>query len=283
MPAAGFFRIIFLAGLIFLFISANSDVCSGNPTYSKIINRKIFADTPPPPEKPVRSILKPAPAPSIESVLKLKGIIYNPDGDSMAIFEISERKTEVLATEGDVIENAYLKKINEFDVVFSYDSRDVRFSLPKPQSDKGVITVRDTQVKVVPSGKEPSTSQPGLISSSSTASEIPSPQQPISVNFRDITEKIRSDPSALASLSVTPFIQDGKVEGFVVNRIPETGISAQLGIQPGDVIKRVNGTLIDSLSRAYAVYNTILNSGSKLVTVEIVRKGQPLILTYRLE
>lgn len=252
--------------------------------YSKIINRKIFADTPPPPQKPIRSILKPAPEPSLESIIGLKGIIYNPDGDSFAIVEVLGRKTEVLLNEGDIIENAYLKKINEFDVEFSYNGKDIKLVLPKPQTDKGAVVIKEA-AKVVPvaAARTPEAPFAQVGGTSYTETIVPAPQQPKSINLNEIAEKLRSDPAMLSSVSVTPYIQDGRVEGFVVNRIPEGTISAQIGIQPGDVIKRVNGVLIDSLAKAYAVYNNIQNSQTKLVTVEIIRNGQPLILTYRLE
>lgn len=275
----------FMVLFIVLCFPVGSFLCSGKTDYSRIINRKIFADTPPPPQKPAVSILKPAPLPSLDSVISLKGIIFNPDGDSLAIVQISSKgNAEILLGEGDVIENAYLKKINESGVVFLYDGKEVVINLPKPQVDKGGIVIKDSPVKVLP---QPPVVSEGKTSTSAVSSgsqpAIPAPEQPRNININEISERLRSDPSLLAQVSVTPYIQDGKVEGFVVNRVPETGISAQLGIQAGDVIKRVNGTLIDSLSRAYAVYNNILASQTKLVTVEILRNGQPLILTYRLE
>ena len=269
---------------LFLLAIYGFDLYAGRSDYSKIINRRIFADPPPVPEKQARSILKPEGIAALDSIISLKGIIFNPEGDSFAIVWINEKKIEALLSEGDIIENAFLKKINNFDVVFLYGGADVRMVLPKPQAGSSGIVIKDTQVKVVPPAQtEKSTVVPQEVASAVSGSSIPSPQAPRSVNLNEIAEKFRSDPSLIASVSVTPFIQNGMVEGFVVNRVPETGISAQLGIQPGDVIKRVNGTLIDSLSRAYAVYNNVINSSSKLVTVEIIRGGQSLILTYRLE
>ncbi|MCM8815731.1 MAG: PDZ domain-containing protein [Candidatus Omnitrophica bacterium] len=177
-----------------------------------------------------------------------------------------------------------MKEINETSVIFLYDGEDVKINLPKPQPATSGIVVKDTHVKVVPLAQtEKAAVMPEQGSSLVSTSSIPSPVEPKSINLNEITEKLRSDPSLIASVSITPFIKDGAVEGFVVNRIPETGVSAQLGIQPGDIIKRVNGTPIDSLSKAYSVYNTAINSPSRIVTVEIIRDGKPLILTYRLE
>ena len=261
-------------------------LCEGKSDYSKIINSKIFADPVPVQQKPVRSILRPAPVPSLDSILSLKGIIYNPDGDSWAIVEKIATKTELLLNQGDIVENAKLLKIDQTSVVFLYDEKEITLNLPKPQTDKAGITIKDTSVKVIPPSQSSQTVSGVQISSTLAGNpniEIPAPQQPKVLNLNEITEKIRSDPSLLASVSVTPYIQDGRVEGFTVNRIPESGIFSQVGIQPGDVIKRVNGTVIDSLSKAYAVYNNVINSSSKLVTVEILRNGQPILLNYKLE
>jgi len=261
-------------------------LCEGKSDYSKIINSKIFADPVPVQQKPVHSILRPAPVPSLDSILSLKGIIYNPDGDSWAIVEKIATKTELLLNQGDIVENAKLLKIDQTSVVFLYDEKEITLNLPKPQTDKAGITIKDTSVKVIPPSQSFQTVSGVQISSTLAGNpniEIPAPQQPKVLNLNEITEKIRSDPSLFASVSVTPYIQDGRVEGFTVNRIPESGIFSQVGIQPGDVIKRVNGTVIDSLSKAYAVYNNVINSSSKLVTVEILRNGQPILLNYRLE
>ena len=253
--------------------------------YSKILNRKIFADPPPPPEKPVRSILKPAPVPSLDSLISVKGIIYSPDGESRAIIEIVAKRVETLATEGDIIENARLIRIDENNLVFYYDDKEITLNLSKPQIDsKSGIAIKDTSVKLA-SGQPSTTatsSATGTVVASSSSS-IPVPQQPKNINLNALIDQVRSDPTAMSNISVTPYIEDGKVSGFTVNRIPEGGIYSQIGVQPGDVIKRVNGTLIDSLSKAYAVYNNIVSSQTKLVTVEILRNGQPMILTYRLD
>ncbi|HOK80923.1 MAG TPA: type II secretion system protein N [bacterium] len=262
--------------LVFSSFSAND--------YSLILKRKIFADPPPSPQKPVRSILKPTPSPSLESLITLKGIIYSPDADSRAIIEILSKKAETLIAEGDIIENARLVKINENNVIFYYDDKEITLNLPKPQIDsKSGIAVKDTSIKVATSlpSTETTLSATGPITSSS--SSVPVPQQPKNINLNALLDQVRSDPSVFSNISVTPFIEEGRVEGFTVNRIPEGGMYSQIGVQPGDVIKRVNGTLIDSLSKAYAVYNNIINSQTKLVTVEILRNGQPMILTYRLD
>ena len=253
--------------------------------YSKILNRKIYADPPPPPEKPVRSILKPAPVPSLDSLISVKGIIYSPDGESKAIIEIKSKKVETLATEGDIIENARLIRIDENNLVFYYDDKEITLNLSKPQIDsKSGIAIKDTSVKLA-SGQPSTTatsSATGTVVASSSSS-IPVPQQPKNINLNALIDQVRSDPAAMSNISVTPYIEDGMVSGFTVNRIPEGGMYSQIGVQPGDVIKRVNGTLIDSLSKAYAVYNNIVSSQTKLVTVEILRNGQPMILTYRLD
>ncbi|MGB9642752.1 MAG: hypothetical protein ACP5JO_02080 [Candidatus Ratteibacteria bacterium] len=248
------------------------------------MRRKIFADPVPPPQTPVKSILKPSPAPPLESLITLKGIIYSPDTDSKAIIEIVSKRSETLIVEGDIIENARLVKINENNVIFYYDDKEITLSLPKPQIDsKSMITLKDTSVKSPPilSSTETTLSATGTVTSLS--SSVPIPQQPRNINLSALIDQVRNDPSAFSNISVTPYIEEGRVGGFTVNRIPEGGMYSQIGLQPGDVIKRINGTLIDSLSKAYAVYNNIINSQTKLVTVEILRNSQPMILTYRLE
>lgn len=267
--------------IVLIFLISFFSICYGKTKYSEILDRKIFADTPPAPQRSVTSILKQSPLPSLESIISLKGVIYCPDGESKAIIGITDKKAEILCEEGDIIENAKILKINEAGVVFLYDDKEVLINLVKPQASSAGISVKDTPVKIVPS----TPSLPVVPSVPSTVSgiSVPKPEQPRDIKLNDIVEKFRSDPNLISAVSVTPYIQEGKVGGFVINRIPEASIIADIGIQAGDIIKRVNGVLIDSLGKAYAVYNNIVKSQSKIATVEILRNGQPLLLTYRLE
>ncbi len=275
---------VFLCAAVLVFLGSCFSVCSGKSKYSEILDRKIFADTPPPPQRPATSILKPLPLPSLDSLITLKGIIYSPDGGSKAIIQISARKTDFLCEEGDIIENARIIKINESGLVFLYDDKEISLTLQKPQSGTPAISVKDTSVKIVPSSSTTSTVLSPVSSTSSGSSvSIPSPQQPRDIKLNDIVEKFRSDPKLISSIGITPYIQEGKVEGFTVNRIPDSSIIAETGIQEGDTIRRVNGVLIDSIGKAYAVYHGILKSQSKIATLEILRNGQPIMLTYRLE
>lgn len=277
-----FEKIGFTIFVMIFFVSFSTSFAKTN--HSEILKRGIFADTPPPPQRQVTSILKPISLPPVDSLLTLKGIIYSSDGESKVIVEIISRKCEVLCEEGDVIENAKILKINESEVVFLYDDKEVSLALQKPQTGSPAISVRDTSVKVVPSTSALTSDSSAIPSrASGIGASVPVPEHPRDLKINDIVEKFRSDPNLLASVSVTPHIQDGKVEGFMINRVPEGLADSGIGIQAGDVIRRVNGVLIDSLGKAYAVYNGVLKSQSKLATVEILRSGQPMMLTYRLE
>jgi len=261
-----------------------SSLSYGKTKYSEILDRKIFADTPPQPQKNVTSILKPAPLPPLESIITLKGIIYCPDGKSKVIIQINSKKTEVLCEQEDIIENAKIIRINESNLVFLYDDKEVILGLQKPNLGTSAISIKDSPVKAIPYGT--TYSQGSSVASTgifNTSDNIPKPDQPRNIKINDIVEKFRSDPSLFANVSVSPYIQEGRVEGFAINKIPEGINAGDVGIQVGDVIKRVNGVLIDSLGKAYAVYTGLTKSQSKLATVEILRNGQPIILTYRLD
>ena len=119
---------------------------------------------------------------------------------------------------------------------------------------------------------------------SSDTVDSQSPQEPlppVELDFDEALQSLKSDLGLLASLNITPYMQDGKVNGFIVNNIPSNSLPSQLGIRNGDVVQRVNGVLIDSVNRGYQLFSTLSSSKTSSVTVEILRSGNPLTLTYR--
>jgi parallel beta-helix repeat protein len=84
----------------------------------------------------------------------------------------------------------------------------------------------------------------------------------------------------LAQVSIWPFINAGKIGGFKVNEIEQEAVVKKLGINEGDVINTVNGKTIDSLAKAYEVYQQIRKE--PIIKLGIKRQQQEIALAYHI-
>lgn len=256
----------------------------GMADYSIILKRNIFAEPPPPPKPPAvpekNSILKPAPPPSLDSLIELKGIIYFPGGSSFAVIKGKKKNEEVVYKEGDIVENAEILKVTENEVVFLYNGKEERIELKKDLVPAGTMEVGSGVSAMVP---ESTSSQVNGQVFNPVAVVAPEFKEPLTVDFEKTIADLKGDKELIKNLNVAPLIQEGKVDGFRVSNIPSGSLPYKYGFRDGDVLRRVNGIFIDSMAKGFSVYNQIVKEKTSLVTVEVLRNSAPIVLTFRLK
>jgi general secretion pathway protein C len=87
-------------------------------------------------------------------------------------------------------------------------------------------------------------------------------------------------PRILAETAVTPVLEDGRVVGVQVARLPEGSLLTDAGLRAGDVIKQINGTEIDGMATLVGLWPR-LQAASELRAV-VLRNGQPISLIVSL-
>jgi general secretion pathway protein C len=87
-------------------------------------------------------------------------------------------------------------------------------------------------------------------------------------------------PRILAETTAVPVMDDGRVTGLALTRIPESSLLTDAGLQAGDVLTEVNGTIVDSLASLMALYPK-LQSATDLQAV-VLRNGQPVRISVTL-
>lgn len=85
----------------------------------------------------------------------------------------------------------------------------------------------------------------------------------------------------LRSVLIQPNLVNGKTDGFVVRRIQPGSLLAQMGLQRGDVIKRVNRTPLDSPEKGLQIMQQLREA--RQVSIDLERAGQPLSFAYEIE
>jgi len=257
----------------------------GAQDYSIILKRNIFAEPPPkPPVVEKTPILKPAPPPSLSSLIDIAGIIYFPDGGSFVVVKSKKGNEEIVLKEGDVIENATLMKIEEDGVVFLYDGKEERFSLRQEDNSGMMVSVAPGLSVKIDEGmeaKKEGKTEAQIVNP--TATVVPEFTEPVFVNLNTALNELRNDKELFKKVNVVPKLNEGKVDGFQVNNLPPDSLPYKYGFRDGDIIRRVNGIFIDSIAKGFSVYNQIIKEKAELVTVEVIRNNSPIVLTFRLK
>lgn len=88
-------------------------------------------------------------------------------------------------------------------------------------------------------------------------------------------------PRILAETTIAPVMEDGRVTGVQVARLPEGSLLTDAGLRAGDVITEINGTQIDGMATLVGLWPR-LQAASELRAV-VVRNGQPVSLLVSLK
>jgi type II secretion system protein C len=239
---------------------------------SVILRRNIFTAPlpPPPPKVETTSILKPPPLPSLETLIEIIGIVYFPEGSSFVIIKDKKANTENIFKEGERVGESKIVKILMDKVIFEYDGKNITLNLENKSIGTPLIVSKEETSKITISPKVPETPK------------IPENIITMDVDYSKTINTLINDRNLIENLNLIPNVNEGKVEGFRVLNLPENSIPYQYGLRNGDIVRRVNGIVIDSINTAFNIYNQIKNSNVQIVTVEILRDNKPILLTYRL-
>jgi type II secretion system protein C len=87
-------------------------------------------------------------------------------------------------------------------------------------------------------------------------------------------------PRILAETALAPVLEEGRVVGLQVTRLPEGSLLTDAGLRTGDVLARINDTEIDGMATLIGLWPR-LQTASELRAV-VVRNGQPFSLLVSL-
>lgn len=77
---------------------------------------------------------------------------------------------------------------------------------------------------------------------------------------------------------IVPAFKDGQAQGFKLFSIRPDSIYSKIGVQNGDVIRRINGFDLNSPEKALEVYSKLKEASR--IEIEIERNGAPIHKTY---
>ena len=87
-------------------------------------------------------------------------------------------------------------------------------------------------------------------------------------------------PRILAETAVAPVMEEGRVVGVQVTRLPEGSLLTDAGLRTGDVLTRINDTEIDGMATLIGLWPRLQSASELRATV--LRNGQPFSLLVSL-
>jgi general secretion pathway protein C len=99
---------------------------------------------------------------------------------------------------------------------------------------------------------------------------------------RDEIDKQLSNLNSIATQArIVPSFKNGTANGFKLFSIRPGSIYSKIGIQNGDVIRRINGYDINSPDKALEVYSKLKESSK--IEIELERRGKPVTKNYAIK
>ncbi len=195
--------------------------------------------------------------------LKLKGTVVGVKEFTFCIIEDKTKRKEDLYQKGDKIQDMEVADITVNSVVLKRGTEQIVLYI-----DEEETTVKDKE-KVV-ANKPPT--YPDI-----TDVEHPAPNKWV-VSKEDIANATKSISEIMSDLKVRPRFSSGKIDGFAIDDIKEGSMISTLGIKKGDVVRKINGEVIDSPKKIFDVYRNL--SKSSAIQLEVDRGDSTETLTY---
>jgi type II secretory pathway component PulC len=102
-----------------------------------------------------------------------------------------------------------------------------------------------------------------------------------SMERREVERRIGDElQRILAETALTPVIEDGKVTGVALSRMPPGTVLSDAGLRVGDVLTRINDTQIDGLASLMGLWPRLQNE--RELRAVVLRQGRPVSLVVTL-
>ena len=103
----------------------------------------------------------------------------------------------------------------------------------------------------------------------------------IQVSKEELKDSFKNLSHLLSQMRVQAYFEKGKPSGFLISKIREGSFVEKIGGKKGDIIRSVNGEKVDSVQKAFKLYNSFKNNQS--LKMEITRDGKPVNLNFSIK
>ena len=192
-----------------------------------------------------------------------------PEWSIATLLDLNENKSGVHMV-GDKILEAEIVAIELRRVIVLNNGRREYIDATEPEGG-GSPRVAAKSVSGAKDKKESSLDLSGIRATSANTYEVP----------KDELQKALGNMNEIATQAhIVPSFKNGESQGFKIFSIKPNSLFTKLGIQNGDVIRRVNGFDINSPDKALEIYSKLQSSNR--IEIEFERGGSPTRKTYNI-
>jgi len=195
--------------------------------------------------------------------LKLKGTVVGVEEFTFCIIEDKSKRKEDLYQKGDKIQDMEITDITTNSVILSKGREKVVLYIDEEEIKK------DDRVAIVKS-----------IYPDFTNIEHPSENKWV-ISREDVLRATRNISNIMSDFKIRPHFSSGKMDGFRIDDIKEESIAFAVGIKKGDIVKKINGEIIDSPKKIFEFYRNL--EKSPLIQLEVERGDSTEVLTYEIK
>lgn len=260
--------------------------------YKIVMERNIFNANPPaknPPSAP-EPALTPSPVqePAQPLQLKLVGTVAGGQEQRFAIFEDkASAGAQTLYQVGDVVQQARIVDIHPDCVIFERNGQRDTLCF-EIEGAAGKPGTRQSNA----AGQPPRSTTPGArldagAAQPATAAQLAAKDDVLRVDSstwqvrRDLVlEQFANFGSLSEQAQAVPYASQGQQQGFRLTKLKAGSLLQQIGLQDGDVLRKMNNLELRSPQEALQAYQQLQNAGT--LRLEILRRNQPTTLTYEL-
>jgi len=202
---------------------------------------------------------------SVPADLAVVGVVVGRTGGHSSAILCSGGRTRVVAV-GESAFGGRLVSVAERAVVLDFGGDRVELHLPEASTAPDRVPPPPAGPVGVPPGEPPL-----------DPATPPREMDRLSVQRR-LGEEI---PRILAETGMAPVLEDGRVVGVQITRLPEGTLLSDAGLRAGDVLTRINGTDIDGMATLVSLWPRLQNAAE--LRAVVLRNGQPfsLLVTLR--
>lgn len=106
-------------------------------------------------------------------------------------------------------------------------------------------------------------------------------QNQYQINQSFLDSQLNDLSNVLQTAKAIPAFEGGKMKGFLIQTLDEGSVFASLGLGAGDVLKEVNGIVLETPGKGLEAFTAL--KGSKKIELTVTRGGQDQVLSYEVK
>jgi len=196
----------------------------------------------------------------IETLQKytLKAVYSTSTNGGWAIIEDKKSKKSTILEQSEKFTSYTLTKLYKNYVVFERDLKEYKLELPK-QKDANYEIQTNSSIK----------------------KNIVIKEDSVSVNRSYLNSYVNNLDKVWNDIAIKDIRKNGKIQGFKINRVKRNSVFSKLGLKTGDIIKSVNGQIIQSYADAFKIYNEL--NKLEFLIIEVLRNNELMELNYEID